>query len=134
MSGRNRSSTAMRELSPEQLARELEARGWNLIRAWRGVVCFGPPDREMARSYPFKHGFRGGWEAHQADPSLQVDWTGAMLDRFQSFLEREGLWGASGSPSDVRALMAGFATGVGRRAEVLQEAGVWPAEPSRGRA
>jgi hypothetical protein len=106
----------------------------NLIRAWRGVVSLGPPDPETARSYPFRHGFRGGWAAHEADPSLQADWMGLMLDVFRSFLRAEGLLEAPCSPSDVRALMTGFATGVDRRAEVLREAGVWPAEQPGGRS
>jgi hypothetical protein len=113
---------------PERLARQLEARGWNLVRAWRGVVSLGPPDPETARSYPFKHGFRGGWMAHEANPSLAADWRSPLLEAFQCFLTDEGLSEAPARPDDVRALMTGFATGVARRVEVLQEAGIWPAE------
>ncbi len=123
-----RPSAQLPELGPDELASELEVRGGTLRRAWRGVVALGPPDRETARSYAFKHGFRGGWEAHQADPTLEVNWIGPMLDAYRSFLQREGLWDSPSTSTDARALMNGFAGGIRERAAKLREAGLWPAE------
>jgi hypothetical protein len=98
------------------------------------VLGLGPPDRETALSHPFKHGFRGGWDAHEADPDLDR-YPEHEVHTYQSFLRREGFWDVPASATNARRLWAGFSAGVSQRAAILRQVGLLPsaAAGERGR-